>query len=72
MVLVGTLTHVREVCPKEEKLQGGQDCRKHPEGDEIFCWQKKLEDVESHCHEQDLPDGDVLTDKAKIPNEKFP
>lgn len=71
MVLVVVIPAVWKVGAKVKQLKSRKDRRKHPKCDKIFGIEKELEDVESHCHQQDLPDGHILADKADVPDQKI-
>lgn len=71
MVLVVVIPAVGKVGAKVKQLKSGKNRRKHPKDDEIFGIDEELQDIESHCHQQDLPDGHILADKADVPDQKI-
>ena len=71
MVLVVVIPAVGKVGAKVKQLKSGKNRRKHPKDNEIFGIEKQLQDIESHCHQQDLPDSHVLADKADVPDQKI-
>ncbi len=71
MVLVVVIPAVGKVGAKVKQLKGRKDRWKHPKDDEIFGIEKQLQDIESHCHQQNLPDSHVLPDKADVPDQKI-
>ena len=71
MVFVVVFPAVGKIGSKVKQLKSRKDRWKHPKDDEIFGIEKELQDIESHCHQQDLPDGDILPDKADVPDQKI-
>ena len=71
MVLVVRLTHVGQVGPEIKQLQRGQHCRQHPKKDQILGRNKKLQDIEGHRHQQNLPNTDILPEKTQVPDQEF-
>lgn len=71
MVFVVVLPAVGKVGAKVKQLKSRKNCRKHPKDDEIFGIEKELQDIESHGHQQDLPAGHILADKADVPDQKI-
>jgi hypothetical protein len=62
---------VRKVSAKVKKLKRGKDCWKHPEDNQVFCGEKKLQDIKGNSHQQDLPNGHILFHETEIPDEEI-
>jgi hypothetical protein len=60
VVRIGLFPHVRKIGSKVKELQRRKSSRNHPKNNQVFGWKNKLEEVEGNCHQEKLPDAEVL------------
>ena len=66
-ILFRMLSAMRQIRTKVKKLKGRHNGRQHPEKDYILQRKEKFQHVKRDGHQQDLPPGNVLLQKAEIP-----
>ena len=71
MMRIGFFSHVRKISSKIKELQRRKSSRNHPKENQVFGGENELEEIEGNRHQEKLPDGKVLQDKAQVPAEKL-
>jgi hypothetical protein len=71
MMRIGLFPHVRKISSKIKELQCRKPSRYHPKENQVFGGKNELEEVEGNCHQEKLPDSEVLENKGEVPAEKL-
>ena len=71
LVFVVMFAFVGKISAKIKQLQSTQQRRQYPKQKKVGLRYPYLQYIEQNGHENDLPDGQVITDKAGVPGKKI-